>query len=250
MLLGARSPDAAELSKGLSTPPTFASADAGVTDSSFASEDALAERVEGASVPAHLGLLVQELMTMPKEKANDSTSTYASSLQHGLHGTYCCFQTQGSRTRFFGREHLKSNNFNLLKRGRNVYYRCHGNQCSHELVRKLGKLTLDAALKDATIDIPVSSEEQIDIFKKYLEQGMSAFLNFVAEVASGGGGKPFEGLAKIFSLIYQTEGRILNTGKKKIFFFSDGSGWIENTCNKVLGVFAAHMGALLNWYEQ
>jgi hypothetical protein len=42
----------------------------------------------------------------------------------------------------------------------------------------------------------------------------------------------------------------LNTGEKKIFFFWDGRGWVEDTCNKVLGVFAAQMGALLNWYEQ
>jgi hypothetical protein len=237
------------LSEGLSTPPAFASADAGVTDSSFASGDALAERVEGALVPAHLGLLVQELKTMLKEKANDSTSTYASSLEHGLQGTYSCFRTQGPRTCFFGREHSGSNNFNLLERERNVIYRCHSDQCFHEPVRNLGQLTLNAALKDATID-PVSSEEQIDLFKKYLEQGKSAFLNIIAKVASGGGGQSFEGLAKIFSLIYQTEGRILNTGEKKIFFFWDGRGWVEDTCNKVLGVFAAQMGALLNWYKQ
>ncbi|GAQ85309.1 hypothetical protein KFL_002280230 [Klebsormidium nitens] len=150
---GASSPVAAELSDGLSTPPSFASADAGAPSSSLASGDAAPEWVGEASVPAHLELLVRELKTMLREKANDSTS-------------------------------------------------------------------------------------------------VSAFLNFVAEVARTGGGQPFEGLAKIFSLIYQTEGRILNTGEKKIFFFWDGRGWIEDTCNKVLGVFAAQMGALLNWYEQ
>jgi hypothetical protein len=79
---------------------------------------------------------------MLREKANDSTSSYASSLSNGLHGTYYCFRTQGPRTCFFGREHSGSNNFNMLKRGCNVFYRCHGDQCSHEPVRKLGKLTL------------------------------------------------------------------------------------------------------------
>jgi hypothetical protein len=215
---GASSPVAAELSNGLSTPPPFASADAGAPSSPSAFKDAAPEWVGEASVPAYLELLVRELKTMLREKANDLTSVYASALPHGLQGTYYCFRTRGPRTCFFGREHSGSNNFNILKRGRNVYYRCHGDQCLHEAVRKLGQLTLDAALKDATID-PVSSEEQIDIFKKYLEQGRSAFLNFVAEVAHTGGGQPFEGLAKIFSLIYQTEGRILNTGEKKIFFF-------------------------------
>jgi hypothetical protein len=42
----------------------------------------------------------------------------------------------------------------------------------------------------------------------------------------------------------------LNTGEKKIFLFWDGRGWVKDTSNKVLGVFAAQMGALLNWYEQ
>jgi hypothetical protein len=221
--LGASSPVAAQLSDGLSTPQPFANADAGVPSSSLASGDARAERVEEDAVPTHLGLLVHEMKVMLREKANDSTSAYASALPHGLHGTYYCFPTQGPRVCFFGRKHSGSNNFNLLKRGRNVFYCCHGDQCSDEPVRKLGKLTLEAALKDATID-PVSSEEQIDIFKKYLEQGRSAFLNFVAEVARTGGGQPFEGLAKIFSLIYQTEGRILNTGEKKIILFWDGRG--------------------------
>jgi hypothetical protein len=181
--------------------PPFASANADVHSSPLGSGDEPAKRVEAASIPANLGLLVHELKVMLKEKANDLTSTYASALPHGLHGTYYCFRAQGPRKCFFGGEHSGSNNFNLLKRGRNGYYRCHGDQA-------------------------------------------------IAEVARGGGGEPFEGLAKTFSLIYQTEGRILNTGEKKIFFFWDGRGWVEDTCNKVLGVFAAQMGALLMWYEQ
>jgi hypothetical protein len=70
---GTRSPGAAELSGGLLTPPPFASADAGVPSSPLGSEDAPAERVEGALVPTNLGLLVHELKAMLREKANDST---------------------------------------------------------------------------------------------------------------------------------------------------------------------------------
>jgi hypothetical protein len=66
---GASSPVAAELSDGLSTPPSFASADAGAPSSSSASGDAAPEWVGEASVPAHLELLVRELKTMLKEKA-------------------------------------------------------------------------------------------------------------------------------------------------------------------------------------
>jgi hypothetical protein len=54
---GAKSPFAAELSDGLSTPPSFASADAGAPSSSSASGDAAPEWVGEASVPAHLGYL-------------------------------------------------------------------------------------------------------------------------------------------------------------------------------------------------
>jgi hypothetical protein len=147
---GAKSPFATELSGSLPMAPPFASADADVHSSPLGSEDEPAERVGEAAVPAHLGLLVQELKSMLREKANDSTSVYASALPHGLHGTYYCFRTRGPRVCFFGRKHSGSNNFNLLKRGRNVFYRCHGDQCSHEPARKLGKLTLEASLQDAT----------------------------------------------------------------------------------------------------
>jgi hypothetical protein len=57
---GASSPVAAELSDGLSTPPPFASSDAGVPSSSLASADAASEWVGEASVPAHLELLVRD----------------------------------------------------------------------------------------------------------------------------------------------------------------------------------------------
>jgi hypothetical protein len=99
---GAESPIAQGLSGGLSTPQPFANADASVPSSSLASGDAPAERVEVDSVPVHLGLLVHELKVMLREKANDSTSAYASALPHGLHGTYYCFRTQGPRVCFFG----------------------------------------------------------------------------------------------------------------------------------------------------
>jgi hypothetical protein len=165
---GASSPVAAELSDDLSTAPLFASADAGVPSSSLASGDAPVERVGENSVPAHLELLLHELKAMLREKANDSTSVYASALPHGLHGTYYCFQTQGPRKCFFGREHSGSNNFNLLKRGRNVFYRCHGDQCSHEPARKLGKLTLEASLQDATM-APVDQYDDMEVITRTRE---------------------------------------------------------------------------------
>jgi hypothetical protein len=40
-------------------------------------------------------LLLAELSKLLSEKAGDSTSTYASSLSHGLYGTYYCYRTHG-----------------------------------------------------------------------------------------------------------------------------------------------------------
>jgi hypothetical protein len=237
-------------------PPAPAVESLGEVDQKPASEDEMVqptrpvELVAAGARPVQFlqdGSLVRELQKLLKEKANDSSSTYGSALPHGLYGTFYCFRTTGPRTCFFGREHSGSNNFNLLKRGRDVFYRCHGNLCSHEPVRKLGELTLEAALQDATNEA-VSPQDQMNLFRKYWEQGKSQFLAFVAEAARDGNREPFAGLAKIFSHIYKIEGRILNTGEKKTFFFWDGRGWVEDTCNKVLSVFAAQMGALLSWY--
>lgn len=77
-------------------------------------------------------LLRTELSDMLREKAGDSSSTYASTLPHGLYGTYYCYRTRGPRTCYLGHHHRGSNNFNLLKRGRIVYYRCHGQDCSNK----------------------------------------------------------------------------------------------------------------------
>ncbi|GAQ91907.1 hypothetical protein KFL_008790040 [Klebsormidium nitens] len=239
-----------------SAPPGPAVDGCGEVDQNLASEDEPVqptrpvELVAAGAKPVPFlqdGSLVRELQKLLKEKANDSSSTYGSSLPHGLYGTFYCFRTTGPRTCFFGREHSGSNNFNLLKRGRDVFYRCHGDLCSHEPVRKLGELTLEAGLQDATNEA-VSPQDQMNLFRKYREQGKSQFLAFVAEVARDGNGEPFAGLAKIFSHIYKIEGRILNTGDRKTFFYWDGRGWVEDTCNKVLSVFAAQMGALLSWY--
>ncbi|GAQ92100.1 hypothetical protein KFL_009210020 [Klebsormidium nitens] len=59
--------------------------------------------------------------------------------------------------------HSGSNNFNLLKRGRNVYYRCHGVDCSHKPAKKLGVLDdLKAALQDATTE-PVDPHDDMQM---------------------------------------------------------------------------------------
>jgi hypothetical protein len=252
---GASSPVAAELSNGLSTPPPFASADASAPSSFSASGDERAERVGEASVPAHLELLVRELKVMLKEKANDSTSAYASALPHGLHGTYYCFRTQGPRKCFFGREHSGSNNFNFLKRGRNVFYRCHGDQCSHEPARKLGKLTLEASLQDATM-APVDQYDDMEVITRHTRGSLGTQNLLLQMVVAHAGRDAYANLGRLFAYLYLIEGRILTTvheaeksRKGAVFYVWDGSSWIQDTFNLVSNVFISQMGHLLVWYE-
>jgi hypothetical protein len=77
------------------------------------------EEAEGPSVdlpipnfdrPHGKELLRKELSKMLKE-AGDSTSTYASTLPHGLYGTYYCYRMRGPRRYLFGHMHSGSNNF-------------------------------------------------------------------------------------------------------------------------------------------
>jgi hypothetical protein len=252
---GTRSPGAAELSDGLSTPPPFASADAGVPSSPLGSGDAPAERIEEASVPAHLELLLCELKAMLREKANDSTSTYASALPHGLHGTYYCFRTQGPRTCFFGHEHSGSNNFNMLKRGRNVFYRCHGDQCSHEPARKLGKVTLEASLHDATT-APVHQYDDMEVITRHTRGSLETQHLLLQMVIAHAGKDTYANLGRLFAYLYLIEGRILTTvheaeksRKGAVFYVWDGWSWIQDTFNLVSNVFISQMGYLLVWYE-
>jgi hypothetical protein len=116
--------------------------------------------------PHSKDLLLAQFAKMLKE-AGDLTSTYAGSLSHGLYGRYYCYQTHGSRRCYFGHMHSGSNNFNLLKRGRNVYYRCHGDECSHKPAKKLGVLgDLKAALQDAT-SAAVDPHDDMQVVTQY-----------------------------------------------------------------------------------
>ncbi|GAQ91602.1 hypothetical protein KFL_008160020 [Klebsormidium nitens] len=131
-------------------------------------------------------LLRTELSNMLRKKAGDSSNTYASTLPHGLYGTYFCYRTRGPRTCYLGHRHTGSNNFNLLKRGRNVYYRCHGQDCSHRPPKKLGVLSLKAALQDATTQ-PVHHFDDMQAITQYTrgnEEVQQLLLKIVAEHAA------------------------------------------------------------------
>jgi P4 family phage/plasmid primase-like protien len=202
------------------------------------------------------GLLVRELRKMLKEKVNDSSSTYGNSLPHGLYGTYYCFRTNGPRKCFFGIEHQGSNNFNLLKRGRNVYYRCHGDDCSHEPVRKLGQLSLEAALEDATSD-PVDQYDDMHVIMRHIK-GSQEIRNLLLQIllANAVPGA-FANLGKLFAYLYMIEGRILTTVHEAeksqkgaaVFYVWNGSSWIQDTFNLVSNVITSQMGILMAWYE-
>ncbi|GAQ92398.1 hypothetical protein KFL_010060020 [Klebsormidium nitens] len=201
-------------------------------------------------------LLLEELSKMLK-KAGDSTSTYASSLSHGLYGTYYCYRTYGPRRCFLGHQHSGSNNFNLLKRGRNVYYRCHGVDCSHKPPKKLGVLeNLKAALQDATTE-PVDPHDDMHTITQYTrgsQEVQDLLLRIVVEHAAP---EAYANLGRLFAYLYMIEGRILVTtneadskSRGPLFYVWSGTSWVHDTFNLVAGVFTSQMGCLLAWYER
>ncbi|GAQ85303.1 hypothetical protein KFL_002280180 [Klebsormidium nitens] len=201
-------------------------------------------------------LLMAELSKLLSEKAGDSTSTYAGSLPHGLYGTYYCYRTHGPRRCFFGHMHSGSNNFNLLKRELHVYYRCHGDECSHKPVKKLGVLeNLKAALQDATAD-PVDPHDDMRVVTQYTRgtrDVQDLLLKIVIEHAAP---QAYAYLGRLFAYMYLIEGRILVTtneaerSRDQLFFVWDGTSWVQDTSNLVSSVFTCQMGCLLAWFDR
>jgi hypothetical protein len=199
-------------------------------------------------------LLLVELSKMLK-KAGDSTSTYASSLSHGLYGTYYCYRTHGPRRCFLGHQHSDSNNFNLLKRGRNVYYRCHGVDCSHKPAKKLGILENLKALQDATME-PVDPHDDMHTITQYTkgrQEVQDLLLRIVIEHAAP---QAYANLGRLFAYLYMIEGRILVTtneaekSREPLFFVWNGTSWMQDTFNLVASVFTTQISCLLAWYER
>ncbi|GAQ86065.1 hypothetical protein KFL_002680110 [Klebsormidium nitens] len=205
--------------------------------------------------PHSKDLFLAKLAEMLKE-VGDTTSTYAGSLSHGLYGTYYCYRTHGPRRCFLGHMHSGSNNFNLLKRGLNVYYRCHGNECSHKPVKKLGVLDdLKAALQDATTE-PVDPYDDMQVVTQYTRGTREVQNLLLKNVVEHAAPKAYANLGRLFAYLYMIEGRILATtnevekSRDQLFFAWNGSSWVQDTSNLVTSVFTNQMGCLLSWYER
>jgi hypothetical protein len=210
--------------------------------------------------PPDNALLLAELSKMLKEEAGDFTSTFASVLPHGLYGTYYCYRTHGPRRCFLGHMHNGRNNFNLEKRERNVYYRCHGEHCSHKPAKKLGVLqNLKAALQDATT-APVDPDDDMHVVTQYTngsKEAQDLLLHIIVEnVKMANGAKAYASLGRLFAYMYMIEGRILvtvNSVESKhdpMYFYWSGSSWAMDSHNLVSSVFTSQMGHLLGWYER
>jgi hypothetical protein len=173
-------------------------------------------------------LLLAELSELLKKKANDTTSTYANSLPYGLYGTYYCYRTRGPRKCYLGHHHTGSNNFNLLKRGRNVYYCCHGQDCFEKPPKKLGELSLKAALQDA-MAAPVDPHDDMQVITQYANgtrEAQDLLLRIIIEHA---GSQAYVNLGRLFARLYMIEGRIpaiVNSAEKSkdpVYFSWNGS---------------------------
>jgi hypothetical protein len=200
-------------------------------------------------------LLLGELSKMLKE-AGDSSSMYASALPHGLYGTYYCYRTHGPRRCLFGHMHSGSNNFNLLKRGRVVSYRCHGVECSHKPAKVLGVLdNLKAALQDAS-SRPVDQHNDMQAITQSTK-GSQAVQDLLLKIAiKHAATQAYANLGRLYAYLYMIEGRILATSneteksREQLFFVWNGTSWVQDTSNLVASVFVSQMGCLLAWYER
>lgn len=191
--------------------------------------------------------IVREIKGLLHEKANDSTSRCTTTIDHGPYGTFYCFRVSGARTCFLGQAHDGSNNFNVLKRGKRLMYRCHGAVCSRERVRSLGDLSLEVALSDASSEpVDESADDTVFNFRDMSTNEQGLLLRLVADNIP----ENYTGLGRIFAYVYAKEGRILVTDAKKYFYFWNARQWVRDDGNRVVSTFCTQMAKLLKWYDK
>jgi putative DNA primase/helicase len=196
---------------------------------------------------APLDIIVNDISELLRDKAGDHSSRCTSTIDHGLYGTFYCFRVRGPRVCFLGQQHDGANNFNVLKRGKRLLYRCHGTLCSREKVKSLGDLPLEAALADASTEaVDESSDDTVFDFRSMSNNDQMLLLRVLAECIPDN----YTGLGQIFAYVYAKEGRILATDPKKVFYFWDGKQWRRDDGNKVQSTFCVQMARLLKWYDR
>jgi hypothetical protein len=153
-----------------------------------------------------------------------------------------------------GHHHTGSNNFDLLKRERNVYYCCHSQDCSKKPPKKLGDLSLKAALQDA-MAAPVDPHDDMQVITQYTKGTREAQDLLLRVIVEHAGSQAYVNLGRLFACLYMIEGKILATvnsvekSRDPIYFCWNGSSWAQDSFNLVLNVFISQMGHLLDWYE-
>ncbi|GAQ91694.1 hypothetical protein KFL_008360020 [Klebsormidium nitens] len=192
-------------------------------------------------------LIVSGIRELLFEKAGDRTSRCSSTLDHGPFGTFYCFRVSGPRICFLGQQHDGANNFNVLKQGKRLLYRCHGTICSHEKVRPLGNLPLEVALMDASSEaVDDASDDSVFNFRTMSSNNQALLLRLLAEKIR----ENYTGLGQVFAYVYAKEGRILVTDPKRTFYFWDSKQWMRDDGGKVQSTFCVQMARLLRWYDR
>jgi P4 family phage/plasmid primase-like protien len=206
-----------------------------------------AEPISAPRIPViDQSAIVREMRQLLLERAGDSTSTFGGTVEHGCLGTYYCFRVHGPRQCYFGRQHSGSNYFNCLKRGKRVYVRCHGSECSHEPPRYLGDLSLQTSLLDACRE-PLHDVDDYSVLNVRQMQGeeLRLLIAFLTENV----GESYSGLGRIFGYVFAKDGRILVTGPKKQFYYWNGRVWVLDESNRVIATFSYKMSTLFKWYD-
>jgi P4 family phage/plasmid primase-like protien len=198
------------------------------------------------ATPSPADGIVRAIKELLMEKAGDSTSRCGSTIDHGPFGTFYCFRVKGPRRCFLGAAHDGANNFNVLKLGRRVVYRCHGSICSKEKAKSLGMLPLEVALLDASSE-PVDeiSDDTVFDFRSMSLTEQNLLLRMVADNVLDN----YTGLGRLFGFVYAKEGRILFAHAKRGYFWN-GQQWMCDEGNKIQSTFCVQMAKLLKWYDR
>jgi P4 family phage/plasmid primase-like protien len=135
------------------------------------------------------------------------------------------FRTQGPRICPYGVQHHGSNNFSVIQRDNELFYRCHGTQCSSKMAQLMSALPFEDMIKKAT-SMGVDPRDQtvydgLDL--KYTSQKFQ-------EADRGG--------AELFAKMYAVSQRIVYCERE--FWYWDGKLWAKDDEGKRIATVMSH----------
>ena len=135
------------------------------------------------------------------------------------------FRTQGPRVCPYGVTHEGSNNFSVIQRDRDLYYRCHGSECSSKVAKLMSSLPFEDMIKQST-SLGVDPRDQTvydNLDLKYTSQKFK-------EHDRGG--------AELFAKMYGFSQRIVYCERE--FWYWNGKLWAADDEGKRVAIVMSH----------